>query len=232
MRNRPLLTLHSFGAKATNRQRRTLIQGFLALALVLISCDVSTLVAPAPQVTALPPAAIDTIVVMTAQAASTQTAALVPPTLTPTLTPLPTRTPSETPTPTPTFLFLLATLTRTPKTPTLGPPSKDLSCSLSNQTPGDGAVMSKNQSFSVTWTVQNTGSGTWDSNSIDFAYASGAKLSSSKLLDLPKSVAPGESVKLTVNMVAPGSADTYKTVWALESGKNTFCRLDLTIKVK
>jgi hypothetical protein len=92
--------------------------------------------------------------------------------------------------------------------------------------------MSKNQSFSVSWTVQNTGGAAWDSRSIDFVYTGGTKLSSLKALDLPKSVAPGESVTLKVTMVAPGSPDTYKTVWMLESGKNTFCRLDITIVVK
>jgi hypothetical protein len=33
-------------------------------------------------------------------------------------------------------------------------------------------------------------------------------------------------------MVAPGSADSYRTVWTLQAGKNIFCRLDLTIVVK
>lgn len=220
------------GEFATKRQRRKFIDGILALTLVLISCDVSTLVAPAPAVTPLPPQAIDTIIVQTAQAASTQTAALIPPTLTPTLTPLPTRTPSQTPSPTPTFIFRLATLTRTPKTPTAGPATKDFACSLTDQSPADGAVMSKNQSFSVSWTVQNTGISKWDSNSVDFVYASGAKLTSLKAVDLPKSVAAGESITLKLTMQAPSSADTYKTVWTLESGKDVFCRLDLTIVVK
>jgi len=92
--------------------------------------------------------------------------------------------------------------------------------------------MSKNQSFAVTWTVQNTGTTTWDSNTVDFAYASGAKLSPLKAVDLPKSVPSGESVALKLTMVAPGSADSYRTVWTLQSGKNIFCRLDLTIVVK
>ncbi len=92
--------------------------------------------------------------------------------------------------------------------------------------------MSKNQSFAVTWTVQNTGTTTWDSNTVDFTYASGAKLSPLRAVDLPKSVAAGESIALKLTMVAPGSADTYKTVWTLEGGKDTFCRLDLTIVVK
>ncbi len=92
--------------------------------------------------------------------------------------------------------------------------------------------MSSKQSFTASWTVQNTGSAGWDSNSVDFVYVSGAKLSSLKAADLPKSVASGDSITLKLSMVAPGPADTYKTVWTLESGKNAFCRLSLSIKVK
>lgn len=215
----------------TNRRRTTIFRGILAFALILISCDVSTLVS-APQVTAPPPGAVNTIVVLTAQAAATQTAALLPPTLTPTLTPIPTQTASITPSPTATFLFILATTTRAPKTSTPGPASRDFACSLTDQVPGDDAVMSKNQNFSVSWTVQNTGGAAWDSNSVDFIYSSGTKLSPLKAVDLPKSVAAGDSITLKVTMQAPNSPDSYKTVWTLRSGKDTFCRLSISIIVK
>ena len=212
-----------------NSRRRHLLQGLLALTLVFISCDVSTLAGP--QVPTVVPGAVDTIVVMTAQAAGTQTAALLPPTLTPTLTPVPTHTPSLTPSPTATFLFLLATIARTPTAATAPPSGKDFSCALTDQSPGDGAVVTKNQNFSVTWTVQNTGTSSWDSNSVDFVYASGAKLTSTKGVDLPKSVGPGESIPLKVTMQAPGSG-TYKTVWTLRNGKDVFCRVSLSIVVQ
>ncbi len=156
----------------------------------------------------------------------------MPPTSTPTLTSVPTRTPSQTPSPTPTFLFLLATLTRTPNIATVGASGKDLSCALIDQTPPDDSVMSKNQSFSVSWTVQNTGSSAWDSNNVDFVYASGAKLASTKGVDLPKTVRSGESIMLKLTMQAPSAPDTYKTVWTLKSGKDVFCRLNISIVVK
>ncbi|HTP00790.1 MAG TPA: NBR1-Ig-like domain-containing protein [Anaerolineales bacterium] len=195
-----------------------------------MSCDATTLIAPAPAASPLPPQSIDTIVVQTAGAASTQTAAVLPPTLTPTITPLPTRTFTVTPPPSPTFVFLLATLTRTP--PTAEPSSKDFACALTDQSPQDGSSISKNQTFAVTWTVKNTGSSTWDSNTVDFSYASGAKLSPLKAVDLPKTVPSGDSLDLKLTMVAPSSADTYRTVWTLEAGKDPFCRLDVTIVVK
>jgi hypothetical protein len=216
----------------TNHKRRKILQGLLALTLVLISCDVSSLVAPGPAIPTPPPGLVNTIVADTAQAAASQTATLLPPTLTPTWTPPPTKTPSETPSPSPTFLFLLTTLTGVPNTQEPGSSPKDFSCTLTGQTPEDEATMAKNQPFSVTWTVQNTGVGVWDSRSVDFNYSSGTRLTSLKSVDLPKSVFPGESIDLKLSMEAPGSADTYRTVWTLESGKATFCRLDLTIIVK
>ncbi len=188
----------------------------------------------APAAPAPVPGAVNTIVVLTANAASTQTQAALPPTLTPTLTPVPTRTPTQTPSPTVTFIFLLATRTHTPKPATQAPAGTpgNFTCILVNQSPADGASFSKNQSFTASWKVQNTGVSTWVASSVDFAYVSGAKLASVKLADLPKDVAPGDTVTLKLPMTAPGSANTYKTVWTLEQGKTAFCKVTLSIVVK
>lgn len=211
----------------TNGQRRTLLHWLLVCALVIISCDVSTLVAPAA-VPTLVPGGINTIVAQTAGAAATQTAALIPPTLTPTTTPTATRTPTVTPSLTPTFLFILATLS---KTPTPGPASGDLACLLVSQSPDDGATMTKNQSFTVSWKLRNSGSSTWDPNAVDFIYVSGAKMASVKAADLPKSVAAGDTITLKLSMTAPGAKGSYKTVWTLRQGKTQFCKVNISIVV-
>ena len=195
--------------------------------VLLLSCDMASLLVP--QAPALEPGAVNTIVVQTAQAAASQTAAAMPPTETPTLTPVPTRTASVTPSLTPTFLFLLSTPTRTP---TVAASSGDFACLLTKQTPDDGATMTKNENFTVSWTVQNSGQATWNSNNVDFVYVSGAKMATVKAADLPKSVAPGQSITLTLSMVAPSSTNNYKTVWTLQQGKNGFCRLTINIVVK
>ncbi|MGE5074033.1 MAG: NBR1-Ig-like domain-containing protein [Anaerolineae bacterium] len=205
----------------------------MALTLLLISCDVSTLVA-APPPTPLPPGGIATIVVQTAQAAASQTAALLPPTLTPTLTPAPTKTPTETPSPSPTFLFILATMSRTPTEAPVsssGGGSGDFACKLLDQSPADESTMSKNQVFTASWKLQNTGATTWNTNAVDFVYLSGAKIASVKAADLPKSVDSGDSVTLKLSMTAPSDSGRYKTVWTLQQGKTQFCRVSLTIIV-
>ena len=213
----------------TNQQRRTIVSAFLALALLLISCDLSTLVGPTvpPPI----PGAVNTIVVLTAGAAGTQTAAAMPPTWTPTFTPSPTRTPTITPSPTPTFLFFVFTPTHVPESATAGAPG-DYQCSLTNQTPADGTTFSKGETFQTTWTVKNTGSVAWDPNTVDFAFISGTKLASIKLADLPKSIAVGKSIGLKLTMTAPSTANTYQTTWSLQQGTNRFCKVSVSIIVK
>ncbi|HEX8916931.1 MAG TPA: NBR1-Ig-like domain-containing protein [Chloroflexota bacterium] len=217
------------GGSPTNRPPRKSLNWLLALALLVISCDVSTLM-PVAAPTSLPAGAVNTIIAGTAQAAASQTAAAMPPTLTPTLTPPPTLTPSVTPSPTATFLFILSSPTRTA---TLAASASNLACQFRDQTPSDGSTMARNQSFVATWTVKNIGQGTWASSSIDFAYLTGDKLATVKLVDLPKDVAPDSSVTLKVPMIAPTAAGSYKTAWTLQQGKNNqFCRLTLSITVK
>ncbi len=195
-------------------------------AAALLSCDVSTLL---PQSAPPPPGAVNTIVVETAQAASTQTAAAMPPTETPTLTPIPSRTPSITPSLTPTFLFLLSTPTRTA---TFSASSGDYACQLTGQSPEDGTIMKKNQNFTASWTVVNSGQAAWNTNNVDFVYLSGVKMANIKAADLPKSVSPGQSITLTLSMTAPSVPDKYKTAWTLQQGKTAFCRLTVNIVVK
>ncbi|HEX8992829.1 MAG TPA: NBR1-Ig-like domain-containing protein [Anaerolineales bacterium] len=213
----------------TNRQRHTIVSALLALTLLLISCDLSTLLGPAvpPPV----PGAVNTIVVLTAEAAGTQTAAAIPPTWTPTFTPSPTRTPTITPSPTPTFLFFVFTRTSVPQSATAGAPG-DYQCSLTGQTPADGTTFSKGESFQTTWTVKNTGSVAWDTNTVDFAYVSGTNFASIKLADLPKSVAIGKSIGLRITMTAPSTSGSYQTTWGLQQGNNRFCKVTLSIVVK
>jgi hypothetical protein len=225
------LILTTMLEEPTNPPRRSLISGLLALTLLLISCDLSTLVTPAVVPSPIP-GVVDTIVAQTAQAAATQTALQNPPTPTPTLTPIPTRTPTLTPSPSPTFIFVLKTLTRVPPVPTIGSDTKEFACQLVGQTPKDDSVMPKKKDFAVTWTVQNTGASSWDASAIDFIYLSGTKLTDLEAVDLPRSVDHGQSMDLKVTMQAPTAAGTYNTVWALRSGKTTFCRVNLTIQIQ
>ena len=79
--------------------------------------------------------------------------------------------------------------------------------------------------------MKNTGSSTWDSESVDFAYSSGAKIHKKQFYDLPSDVPVGQALTLSVSMQAPTAAGTYYTVWSLRRGETIFCHVNLTIVV-
>ncbi len=209
----------------SNSQRA--LQIFLVSVLLLISCDVSTFAAPQQALTPIP-GAINLIVAQTAVAAATQTAAFIPPTLTSTLTPFPSQTPLDTPTVTPTFIFLLPTVT-----PTLTPTNAStvFACSLMSQSPQDGTHFAPNQSFTLTWKIRNTGSSNWPQNKVSLEYVSGAQLTGTTLMALPKGLASGNFFGLAIRMTAPNVAGHYTTNWTLTASGLTFCSLSLEIKV-
>ncbi len=222
------------GGKSTKPQRR-IAHLILAVTVFLISCDLSTLLTPAIP-TPLP---LDTVVALTAAAASaqtalasTQTASVNTATATASPTPVPSKTPTLTPSPSPTFIFFLASLTPTPITPTMAPPTTTYSCQLTDQTPADGAVVAPGANFEVTWTVRNSGIQSWDPNNTDFIFLSGAKLSKAKAADLPQLVPSGGTIALKLTLTSPADSGTYKTAWTLRSGNISFCKLTLTIKIK
>ena len=104
-------------------------------------------------------------------------------------------------------------------------------CVLVSQKPEDGTEFKPNANFDMVWTVQNTGSKTWQADDVDFAYVSGRKMHDQEIYDLPKNVPTGESVNMTVDMIAPKVAGDWKTVWSLQAGGDDFCHVDLTIVV-
>lgn len=212
------------------------------LAVMGSSCEVSIMM---PRSSGLPtsaPGMIETIVVATAGAAQTQTAALISPTPTATWTPRPTNTPSLTPTLTPTFHFVVgATRTPTSVFTAVHPATATHSgssgsgnldgCSLLSQTPKDGAHFKAKENFQASWKVENTGSSTWYSDSVDFVYTDGTKMYKKQIIDLPLDIPKHESVTLTVGMVAPKNAGSYFTEFSLRRGQSYFCHVNVSIRV-
>lgn len=208
--------------------------------------------APAIALTPYPttdPNEISTIIVSTANAASTQTAAAMPTaSFTPSVTPTrPTETPS--PTETPTVIFILSTPTKM-VVPTFtfissgggsggsgsggssGSGSDPYACQVLSVSPANGTTMNKETDFDATWKVKNTGTKTWDKNSVDFVYVSGTEMNKRPGYDLSSSVKSGQQINLGADMVAPKKSGTYTTTWTLQVGDNQFCKMTLTINVK
>jgi len=209
------------------RNYRTL--NFLFVTALMLACAPSLVPGSAP-IPTFDPNSLNTLIVLTADAAATQTALVAPP-ASATFTPLPTFTPSATPSPTITFIFILST----PITPTAtslpGSSGLKFDCQIVSRSPADGSHQAPKSDFTMVWTVRNAGTEVWDSDNADYRYKSGDKLHKTSVYDLESSVPSGGQTEIHVAMKTPGSAGSYSTAWVIKSGTAEFCRMTLTIQV-
>lgn len=87
---------------------------------------------------------------------------------------------------------------------------------MSDVTIPDGTQMSKGEDFTKTWRLRNTGTCTWDGD-YTVVFESGTNMASKTSFKLPKNVAPGENVDISILMEAPDPNGTYKGNWELRS---------------
>lgn len=184
----------------------------------------------------LAPGAINTYIVQTADAASTQTAVAAPATETPSATPKPTFTETTSPSPTITFVFILPGL-GVPGTATLsglasGTSSSKYGCNVFSTEPANNTVIAPRTDFEAKWGVKNIGKETWYRATMDYVFYSGAKLHKVASYSIPKGAETGKNVFLTVDMEAFKDRGTYTTQWALNVDNVYFCPMTLTIVVK
>lgn len=139
------------------------------------------------------------------QLTSTPTLAVVPPTFTPTSTNPPFTATQQPPTATPTQR-----------------PCNQVSF-VSDVSVPDGTVFETGQAFTKTWRLKNTGSCTWTSG-YQLVFVNGDQMNGAGAQPLTSgTVAPGSSVDVSVNLVAPASAGTYRSNWKIrEPGGATF----------
>lgn len=119
-----------------------------------------------------------------------------PPTVTPTVTGTP-------PTPTPT------------KSVTPAPSTCDRAQFVADVTVPDGTIFQPNVTFSKTWRLKNVGTCTWTNYSLIFD--SGEKMGGPDSALIPASVAPGQTVDITIQLTSPATAATYRGYWKLKN---------------
>ncbi|MBL8099213.1 MAG: hypothetical protein JNK81_08525 [Anaerolineales bacterium] len=206
-------------------QNKKLTSIFIAV-LITLACvpTLPTTSAPIPTFDANAPL---TAIVLTANAAATQTQRFAPPTLTPTATS--TRTPLPTDTITPTFIFVLPTSTVPPTQIPAGSSGKDLDCQIISQDPPENALITIQSQFTAKWIVANVGLKTWPSDNTDYRYLSGDKIHLQPIYDFEKNVPAGDRVELTVAMQAPSQPGVYSTIWRITIGQEGFCNMNITI---
>ena len=134
-----------------------------------------------------------------------------------TATPFPTATlaPTQTPIP-PTFT---PTASPIPPTPTNTPIPCDWVSFVSDVTVPDGSEYNPGVSFVKTWRLKNIGSCAWTTD-YDLVFQTGHAMNGPVAVALPKRVNPGETVDISVTLVAPDSEGDYTGNWMLRNASN------------
>ena len=228
--------------------KATRVFAFLALVFILASCSTpTTVVQPTQDVNPIRTEAAQTVVAkLTIEAALNPTATAAP-TQPPAEPVVITATSAPSPTAAPATQAPTATLipTNAPASggtgstggsgvfPTRTPQRPDAAAFVS-QEPFDGTVFTPGQDFDGKWTLKNVGTTTW---TVGYEYrAPGGKddpLGLANIYTLPKSVKPGETITLAVDMEAPSKAGMYTSEWELvnENGE-IFFRFFMVINVE
>ena len=156
-----------------------------------------------------PPAAI-------AAAVSTQLAGLPTPTVTPSATPEP-PTPTATASPTATATAQAITPTGTAPYPyiTWTPSTCDYSAFLEDLDIVDYSKIPPGVDFTKTWRIKNIGTCTWTTQ-YRFQYISGDPMGADTIY-LPRAVAPGDTIDLSLQMRAPDIEEDYSNFWRLRN---------------
>lgn len=223
---------------------KILILGLLALAALVALTVLFYLVffnqAAAPPVDEGAPIftqAAETLMFQLTQVAAdaTGTAEALPPTRTPTVTVIvPTETPRPTNTPlviatntpifTPTALPTSIAGTSTPGTGGVAPPppgtpgTPGAYCNaakfIEDVTIPDNTRLNPGTGFIKTWRLENYGSCTWTTN-YSLVFVDGDQMSAPDEIPLPQEVEPGDTIDLSVSMIAPINPGTYESYWKL-----------------
>lgn len=186
------------------RSFRRLLLVISAMGFLALACSLPTLTRNRPG-SADPEAQVKTAAVRTIDAMMTEVSSGQSATNTPgapaTSTPqAPTLAPTSTPQPTATTI-VLPTLTATSIC--------DLAGFVSDVSIPDGWTTTIGASFVKTWRLKNNGSCTWTPG-YAIVFDSGSSYTGPASVNLDKTVPPGQTVDVSINLTAPGTPGSYK----------------------
>jgi hypothetical protein len=154
---------------------------------------------------------VETVAAQTEQVLQTLVAQLTPGAETASETPSEENIPTEAP----------GTPTATRRPPTSTPVPAQLPCNLvafvKDVTIPDGTDFAGNTHFTKTWRLQNAGTCTW-TTSYQLVFSGGSAMSGPAALNFNSNVYPGQTVDLSVNLIAPVNQGRYTGYWMLRSG--------------
>src|SRR5258708_2906357 len=179
----------------TLKHKYVLVSILIVLAVTLGACGSS----------ASNDSVIATSVALTVQAQNTQQAQL-----TPTFTDLP---PLSTP----------PTADNTQGAPPTAPPTAPgaakgvcISANFVGETIPDGTIELPGANFLKVWHVLNSGTCTWDST-WKFVFVSGDVMGGAFVYNFPQPAAPGQTVDIPIQLIAPQVSGTYTGDWKIQS---------------
>jgi hypothetical protein len=86
----------------------------------------------------------------------------------------------------------------------------------------DGTAFKPGESFVNTWRLKNTGTSTW-TPAYSVVFVSGNQMGGPASAPLPNNVPPGQTVDISINLVAPNDSGSYFSYWTLRNpSQNTF----------
>lgn len=91
---------------------------------------------------------------------------------------------------------------------------------IADVTVPDGKLYNAGETFDKTWRVKNIGTCTWTTD-YSLVFVSGTQMGAPAAIKLPASVAPGQTVDLTVRMTAPTTSGTYRGNWQFRNAAGT-----------
>ena len=145
---------------------------------------------------------LETLLAVTPSVVTTDTATPVFTTTNPpTSIPLLTSTPIPTPIPTQTYAPVAA--------------SCNQATFVMDVTIPDGTVIAPTTTFTKTWRLLNSGSCTW-STDYKLVYMSGSQMGGPSLSNLSASVAPGQTIDISINLTSPAATGSYQGNYQLE----------------
>jgi hypothetical protein len=83
-----------------------------------------------------------------------------------------------------------------------------------SQSIADGTVFEPGETFTIVWTLKNTGTSTWTPDYL-LRYYSGNAFGAQQEIFLDRDVLPGDTIDIAINMKAPTALGEYRSDWVM-----------------
>lgn len=179
------------------------------LSIVLSACGGQA----APTATVVDANAIFTAAARTAEAKIALTAKAAKPTRTPTQPPAPTEAPAPTAQPITPTVAAAAPAVEAPAPQSVNGDAAEF---VLDVTAPDDTLYKVDDSFTKTWRLKNIGSTTWTTQYAVY-FVSGERMNAPESVAVPSTVIPGQTVDISVPMIAPTDPGSYTGFWMLRN---------------